>query len=81
MIRYTKADMHKLHDMSVESSPARVFTEEGNFSPSSFRSILQSYGLSKDIHYLFELPFEEVGLLINRGELSGYLKFRCEVGK
>lgn len=81
MVRYTKDDMRKLRDMSVEGSPARVFTEEAGFSPSSFRSILESYGLKKDVHYLFELPLEEVGLLINKGEVSGYLKFRCEVGK
>ena len=81
MVRYTKADMQKLHDMSFEGSPARVFTKESNYSPSSFRSILESYGLKKDVYYLYELPLEEVGLLINKGEVSGYLKFRCAVGK
>jgi len=81
MVRYTKEDMRKLNELSVEGSPAKVYTEEANFSPKSFLNILQSYGLKKDIHYLFELPFNEVGLLINKGEVSGYLKFRLYVGK
>lgn len=81
MIRYTKADMKILHDMSAFGSPAQVYTEETNYSPISFRKILESYGLKKDINYLFELPLEDVGLLINKGEVSGYLKFRLHVGK
>lgn len=81
MIRYTKEDMRTLHDMSVEGSPARIYTEETNYSPESFKRILESYGLKKDIHYLFELPLNQVGLLINKGEVSGYLKFRLHVGK
>lgn len=81
MVRYTKEDMHKLHDMSVPGSPAQVFIEEAKFSPTTFKSILESYGLKKDIGYLFELPLAKVGLLINKGEVSGYLKFRLQVGK
>jgi hypothetical protein len=81
MIRYSKDDMKKLHDMSVFGSPAQVYTKETNYSPSSFKRVLESYGLKKDIHYLFELPLSDVGLLINKGEVSGYLKFRLYVGK
>lgn len=81
MIRYSKDDMKALHDMSVFGSPAQVFTEEVKFSPKEFRLKLESYGLKKDIHYLYELPLSEVGLLINKGEVSGYLKFRLHVGK
>jgi hypothetical protein len=81
MVRYTRSDMQTLHDMSVFGSPAQVYTEETNYSPSSFKKVLESYGLKKDIHYLFELPLSDVGLLINKGEVSGYLKFRLHVGK
>jgi hypothetical protein len=81
MIKYTKEDMKILYNMSVEGSPAKIYTAETNFSPASFRGVLESYGLKKDIHYLYELPFNEVGLLINKGEVSGYLKFRLTVGK
>jgi len=81
MVKYTKEDMKKLHELSAEGSPAKVYTEETKFSPSAFRKILESFGCKKDVHYLFELPFDEVPLLINRGELSGYLRFRFTVGK
>jgi hypothetical protein len=81
MIRYTKADMKKLHDMSAFGSPAQVYTQETKFSPKLFKQVLESYGLKKDIELLFELPLSKVGLLINRGEVSGYLKFRLQVGK
>lgn len=81
MIRYTKADMKTLHDMSAFGSPAQVYTAETNFSPEAFKRVLESYGLKKDVELLFDLPLNKVGLLINRGEVSGYLKFRLQVGK
>jgi hypothetical protein len=81
MVRYTKEDMRTLHEMSAEGSPARIYTAETNFSPISFRKVLESYGLKKDIQYLFELPLNQVGLLINKGEVSGYLRFRLAVAK
>lgn len=81
MIKYTKKDMKVLHEMSVEGSPARVFLEEGNYSPDKLLETMKKYGQTKDIGYLFEMPLHEVPLLINQGNISGYLKFRLKVGK
>jgi hypothetical protein len=81
MIRYTKADMKVLHDMSVENSIPKIYLPDLNFSPVSLKAHLESYGLKKDVELLFDLPLSKVGLLINRGEVSGYLKFRLQVGK
>ena len=81
MIKYTKEDMQTLQKMSAPTSPAAVYLPELNYKPKAFKELLESYGLKKDVHYLFELPLNQVGLLINQGNISGYLKFRLNVGK
>ncbi len=78
---YTKTDMKKLAEMSKEHSPAKIFLEEVNYDPKKFKDILEEYSLNRDILYLYETPIEEIPLLINKGEISGYLKFRLTVGK
>lgn len=81
MINYTKEDMRVLQQLSVSGSIPNTYLPELGFSPESFKSLLESYGLKKDVHYLFEMPLREVGKLINQGNLSGYLRFRLQVGK
>lgn len=81
MVKYTKDDMRTLQKMSVPGSPSEVYLPKLDFSPSAFKKLLNSYHLKKDISFLFELPLNRVGLLINKGEVSGYLKFRLQVGK
>ena len=81
MPRFTKADMQCLHNLSEEGTPARIYTEETKFSPGKFRETLERFGLKKDIHYLFECSIDDVIMMINKGEISGYLKFRLQVGK
>lgn len=81
MIRYTKNDMKVLYEISVEGSPARVFIKEAGFDPKKFLGILQKFNLRKDINFLYHLPLKDVPLLLNKGEISGYLKFRLHVNK
>jgi hypothetical protein len=81
MIEYTKEDMQKLAEMSNQTSPPAVFLPNMNYDPKKFLNFLNEYHLSKDVHYLFELPLEDVPLLINKGEVSGYLQFRLSVAK
>lgn len=81
MINYTKNDMRVLFNLSVDGSIPKSFLPELNFSPKAFKQLLESYGLKKDVTYLFEMPLKNVGLLINEGNVSGYLKFRLQVGK
>ena len=81
MIKYTVDDMRTLHKLSEVGSIPQAYLPELKFSPIKFKELLESYGLKKDVYYLFEMPLREVGLLINRGDLSGYLKFRLTVKK
>lgn len=81
MVEYTKEDMKILANMSKEGSVARVYLEELDYDPQKFLGLIQEYHLKKDIYYLFEMPLEEIPLLINRGEVSGYLKYRLQVAK
>lgn len=78
---YTKEDMKVLADMSRDGSPAKEFLIDIDYDPKKFRKTLKSYHLTKDIEYLFQIPREKVPLLINKGEISGYLRFRFNVGK
>lgn len=81
IIRYTTDDMKVLHKLSEAGSIPEAYLPELKYSPTKFKALLESYGLKRDVHYLFEMPLREVGLLINRGELSGYLRFRLQVKK
>lgn len=81
IIKYTADDMRVLQKLSEVGSIPEVYLPELKYSPTAFKGLLESYGLKRDVHYLFEMPLREVGLLINRGELSGYLKFRLQVKK
>ena len=78
---YTKEDMKTLWKMSEEGSPVKEYMGECKYDPKLFQKFLFSYHLKKDIYYLFEAPLEEVPLLINKGEISGYLRFRLSIGK
>lgn len=80
-IKYTKKDMHILHGLSKEGTIVRDQLEELEYDPVKFRKVLESYGLKKEIYFLFELPFEEVALYIHKGEVSGYLDFRLRIRK
>jgi len=80
-IKYTKDDMRVLHEISKEGSIIRDQLEELDFDPVLFREMLFSYKLNKEIHYLFELPFEELALHIHKIDASGYIDFRFRVGK
>lgn len=79
--RYTASDMKKLVEMSVSGSVPAVFLPDMVYDPGKFRGLLEEYNLKKDILYLFETPLSQVPLLINKGEVSGYLQFRLSVGK
>lgn len=81
--KYTRADMKKLAEMSDDASVAAIFLaeEEINYDPKKFRDLLKRHNLTKDINYLYEMPLNEIPLLINKGEVSGYLQFRLAVGK
>ena len=81
MIEYSKEDMETLASMSVPSSPAAIFLPDMDYDPQSFLHLLTDYHLSKDIHYLYEVHLEDIPLLINKGEVSGYLQFRLRVAK
>lgn len=78
---YTKEDMQMLVKMSAEGSIAEAYLPDMDYDPEVFQSLLRAKGLMKDVHYLFEVPLEDVPLIINRGDLSGYLKFRMTVCK
>lgn len=81
MVEYTKNDMKILAQMSREGSVAKIYLEELDYDPLEFLKILQKYNLKKDIYYLFELPIEETPLLVNRGDVSGYLQYRLRIAK
>lgn len=81
MVEYTREDMEILAKMSREESPAAVFLPDMDYDPDKFRKLLESYHLKKDIYYLYEMPLEDIPLLINKGEVSGYLRFRLHVAK
>lgn len=79
--QYDKDDMRVLWEQSREGSPAKVYLEEVDYDPVKFREYLESYHQKKEIHYLFEVPFREIPLLINNGNIHGYLRFRCTINK
>lgn len=81
MIKYTKEDMRKLAQMSADNSPAAVYLPELEYDPKKLLRLLKKYNLKKDIKHLFEIPLNQIPLLINRGEVSGYLKYRLSIGK
>lgn len=81
MVSYTTDDMQTLQEMSSPGSPAEVYLPDLDFDPIRFKELLESYGLKKDVELLYELPLTKIGLLINQGNVSGYLKFRLKVGK
>jgi hypothetical protein len=78
---YTKEDMRTLVKMSAEGSIAEAYLPDLDYDPEAFQSLLRAKGLNKDVHYLFEVPLEDVPLIINRGDLSGYMQFRMTVYK
>lgn len=78
---YTKEDMRILVEMSKEGSIAEAYLPEMDYDPEAFKAFLKKKGLFKDVRYLFEIPLEDVPLIINRGDLSGYLKFRMNIFK
>jgi hypothetical protein len=80
-VKYTKEDMRLLHNMSKEGSIIRDQLEDLNFDPVLFKEMLESYGLKNEIHYLYELPFEELALYIHKIEGSGYIDFRFRIQK
>ena len=79
--QYTKEDMVKLAEMSEDTSPAAVYLPDMDYDPTKFKNLLISYGLKKDVHYLFEVDAEELPLLMNTSAANGYLQFRCTVSK
>lgn len=81
MVKYTKEDMKTLAEMSLPTSPPAVFLPGMDYDPDKFLELMKSYHLTKEIHYLFEVPLEDVPLLINKGEVSGYLRYRLSIAK
>lgn len=79
--KYTKDDMRKLAEMSEEGTVPAVFLEELGYDPKKFKELLSRHHLTKDIHYLYEVPLIEIPLLINKGEVCGYLQWRLAIGK
>ena len=73
--------MKTLADMSAPGSPAAVYLPDMDYDPGRFKALLESYNLKKDVYYLYEAPLKEIPKLINKGHLSGYLKYRLEISK
>jgi hypothetical protein len=78
---YTREDMKELSNMSHDSSIAKIFLKKFDYDPQRFRTFLESRKLHKDVKYLFIMPLSDIPLLINKGEVHGYLTFRMTVGK
>jgi hypothetical protein len=81
MPAYTIKDMKTLASMSADGSIASVYLPDVQYSPRKFKDFLLSKGLRKDVNLLFDIPLKQVALLINKGEVSGYVKFRFQIGK
>lgn len=81
IVEYTSEDMKVLANMSQEGSVPSVYLPELKYDPRKFKQLLVDHHLKKDIHYLFEMPLEDIPLLINKGTVSGYLSFRLRVAK
>jgi hypothetical protein len=79
--RYTEEDMRTLAKVSNPGSIPAAFLPGMGYSPKMFKEFLESNGLKKDVHYLFEIPIGEVPPLIVQEPLEGYLKFRMIVRK
>jgi hypothetical protein len=79
--RYTKEDMKILAEMAPQYSVPHMYLPDLNYSPKAFKKYLEDRHQTKDVNYLFELPLNELPKLINRGELSGLLQFRLQIGK
>lgn len=79
--KYTCEDMKVLEKVSEPGSVSAEFPSEFDYDPEQFRQFLIEKNLKEELHYLFELPFDEVVLLIDSKPKMGYLKFRAEVGK
>jgi len=79
--KYTREDMKKLAEMSPETSVAAVFLEDFDYDPKKFKDMLEEHHLSKDVEYMFEMPFEDLPLEINNATYMGYISFRLSVGK
>jgi hypothetical protein len=78
---YTIEDMKVLAGMSDDESIPANFLPDMDYDPETFKKFLVDNGLVSDAHYLYELPLEDVPLLIDKGNVSGYLRFRFTVGK
>jgi len=78
---YTKEDMKKLAEMSEEGSITATYLPELNHDPKRFRELLETYNLHTDIKYLFQLPINQVPLLINQGNAHGILQYRLKLSK
>lgn len=81
MPRYTREDMETLAQVSAPGSVPAAFLPEFDYDPERFRGFLEERGLKEELHYLFDLPFDEVVLVLDDEPKIGYLKFRAEVGK
>lgn len=78
---YTKEDMRTLAAMSAPGSVTEVYLEELKYSPSKFKALLKKHNLKQELHYLFEYPHDDLGLLVNEDKVHGYLKFRLTIDK
>lgn len=81
MPRYTREDMRTLAKVSTPGSVPAAFLPEFDYDPERFREFLESRGMKEELHYLFEIPFDEVALLIDDEPRIGFLKTRMEMGK
>jgi hypothetical protein len=73
--------MKALEQMSRDGSPAREFMEDCEYDPEKFKDFLLKHKLKKEVHYLFEYPFDDLPLKINDESINGYLMFRFTIGK
>jgi len=78
---YTKEDMKKLEEMSEEGTIPRAFLEDLDYDPDKFKALLQEYGLKNDVYDLYEMPLEDIPLIVNDKTKTGYLMFRATVRK
>lgn len=81
MPEYTRGDMETLAKVSVPGSVPSVFLSELDYDPERFKKFLGERGMKEELHYLYELPLDEVVPLMDDEPKIGYLKFRAEVGK
>jgi len=81
MPHYTKDDMRRLAQISVEGSIPNAYLPEFDYDSDKFKEFLNSRGLEDDARFLFDMEFEDIVPLIDDESKIGYLKFRMEVGK